>query len=121
MPAIVQVIPVIIIIIIDVNVIGGVPVVGPGGWPRVHEHERKAAILEARIPHIHGGDSADAEPVLAAEIETKTIPRNVVAAIAAALPPGAMHVLPLLGAMLLPGVPRLPAASLLPAALLLPG
>jgi len=45
----------------------------------------------------------NAEPVLVAEAEKEAVLRNVVAAVSAALSPGAMLDLPVLGAILLPG------------------
>ncbi|HME06117.1 MAG TPA: hypothetical protein VKG25_03670 [Bryobacteraceae bacterium] len=58
--------------------------------------------------------------MLATEINTEGLLRNVVAAIPPTLRPGAMVGGPVLGAILLPGVVPLPAAWLLPSALLLP-
>jgi hypothetical protein len=57
--------------------------------------------------------AAYAEKMLVAEMKTEACLRNVVTAIAAALGPSAMLALPLLGAILLPGVMPLPAAALL--------
>ena len=54
------------------------------------------------------------------EIQTEAILGNVVAAIATALRPGAMIVLPILGAILLPTGVSLPSTLLPPTALLLP-
>lgn len=64
--------------------------------------------------------ASDAKRVSHTEIQTEAILGNVVAAVATALRPGAMIVLPILGAILLPtGVP-LPSALLPPTVLLLP-
>ena len=117
-PAVVKVIAV---IIVDVNVIGLIPVFCPVFRPGIHEQERKAAVLEAGISHEYRGAAPDAEPMCASEIDTETVLRDVVTAIAAALGPGAMLVLPMLGTILLPGTMSLPAALLHPTFLLLPG
>jgi hypothetical protein len=84
------------------------PILGP--W--VNQQERKAAVLETRIPHKYGGATPDAEPVLTAEIDDEPVLRNVVATIAAALRPRTMLVLPMLGATPLPAIVPLPTALL---------
>ena len=62
----------------------------------------------------------DAKRVCKAEIDTKAILRDVVAAIAATLGPGAMVGVPMSGAILLPSGLPLPTAMLSPTTLLLP-
>jgi hypothetical protein len=116
-PTVVKIVPV---VIVDVNVIGAVPVFCPVFRPGIHKHERKAAVREARIPHIHRGAAVHPEPVLTTEIEAEAVLRNVVAAIASALRPGAMLAFPALSTTLLPSAVALPAALLHPSSLLLP-
>ena len=114
------VIKIIPVVIVNVNVVGVIPIFRPVFGPRVNQQERKAAVLETRIPNVHRGAAADAEEVLAAEIETEGLLRNIVTAIASALRPRAMLVLPLPGSILLPGFVPLPTALPCPSPLLLP-
>ena len=116
-PAVVKVVPV---VIIDVDVIGAVPVFLPVFRPGIQEQERIAAIQEARIPHVHGGAVVQPEIVLTPEGETEGGLRNVVAAVAATLQPVAMLAVPLLSATLLPCAIPLVAALPCPSPLLLP-
>ena len=118
MPAIVKVIPV---VIVNVKVVGVIPVFCPVFGPRVNQHERKAAVLEAGISHEYRGAAPDAERVCTSKIEAEPVLRDVVTAIAAALPPSTMLALPMLGTILLPGTMALPATLLHPTSLLLPG
>jgi hypothetical protein len=63
--------------VVNVNVVGVVPVC----WPRVNESEPIAAVLEARIP----GDNrrtVDAEPVVTTKLGTETVIRNATTAVA---------------------------------------
>ena len=90
--AVVQVIPV---VIADVNIVSGIPVRCPVLRPRVNHHERIAAVLEAGITSNYNGLAPDAKPMFRTEVETETVLRNVVTAIAAALRPGAMIGLPI--------------------------
>src|ERR1017187_8608067 len=107
--AVVKVVP---IVIIDVKVVGVIPVVGPVFRPWIHQQERKALVLKARIPHVHNRERAHHEEVLAAEIEIEASLRQISAAVAATLLPGAMVGGPVLGATLLPCGVCLPAAAL---------
>jgi len=118
MPTIIKVIP---LVIVNVKVVGIIPVFCPVFGPRVNEHERKATVLKAGISHEYRGSAPDAERVCNSKIEAETVLRDVVTSIAAALPPSAMLVLPLSGAILLPGTMSLPATLLHPTSLLLPG
>jgi hypothetical protein len=59
--------------------------------------------------------------MLSAEVSLESARRDVGAAVATALPPGSVLVLPLVGAMLLPVLVPLPATLALPATLLVPG
>jgi hypothetical protein len=118
MPTIKKVIPV---VIVNVKVVGTIPVFCPVFGPRVNEHERKATVLEAGISHEYRGPAPDTERVSTSKIEAETVLRDVVTAIAAALSPSAMLVLPMLGAILLPRTMPLPATLLHPTSLLLPG
>ena len=94
MPAVVEVIPSVIIVIVNVNVVSFVPIFRPAFWPRVNQHEPKPAVLEARIPPNEDGAAVDAEPVPAAEVELEAVLRNIVTTVAAALISGAMLDLP---------------------------
>jgi len=116
-PAVVKVVPV---VIIDVNVIGVVPAFRPVFWPGIHEQERKTAVREPRIPHVDRGAAVHPEPVLTPEIETEAVLRNVVTAIASTLHPGPMLAFPPLSTTLLPCTMPLPATLLQPSPLLLP-
>jgi len=113
-PAVEQVIPV--IHVIDVNVVGLVPVGSPVFRIGIIEIEPKAVVLEARKPaHHHEGEVVYAEPVARTIVGVKNVVRYPVAVVAAALLPGAMLGVEAAGAMLLPGT----MLSLLPDALLL--
>jgi hypothetical protein len=114
------VVKVVAVVITNVKVIGVVPVCCPGLRPRIHEHERKTAIREARIPHVDRGEAVHPEPVLTSEIETEAVLRNVVPTIASTLCPCAMIAFPPLSTILLPCAMPLPPALLLPSSLLLP-
>lgn len=109
MPAVVKVVP---IVIVDVDVIGIVPVLCPVFRPGIHEQERKAAVREARIPHVDRGAVVNPEPVLTPEMEIEAGLRNVVTAVASTLRPGAMLAFPPLSTILLPCTMFLPAAAL---------
>jgi hypothetical protein len=106
------VVKVVSIVVVNINVIGVIPVFGPVFRPWINEQERKPTVLETRIPHVHNRARAKAEGMLAAEIQTEAVLRDVVAAITPTLPPGAMVGGPPLGAGLLPGIVPLPAALL---------
>ena len=115
------IVEVVSIVVVDVNVIGAIPVCRPVFRIRIDQQERVPAVPEARISHVHNGAGSHAEEVPAAETEIEGGLRNVVTAVASALLPGAMVGRPVSGAILLPGVLRLPTAALLyPSPLLLP-
>jgi hypothetical protein len=86
-PAVIKVVS---IVVVDVNVIGGIPAFGPVFRPRIKQQERIAAVLETRIPHIHHWARAQAKEVPAAKRDNETVLRDVVAAVASALLPCAM-------------------------------
>src|SRR5580700_6734089 len=109
--AVAKVVPV--LVVVDVNVIGGVPIVRPGSRPGIHQHEPKAAVREARIPHVHRGKTAHPEPVSTPETDIVGVLRNVVTAIASALGPSTMIAAPIAIATLRPGAVPLPSATLL--------
>jgi len=88
-------------------------------WPRVNQHERKAVLLEARIPVHYHGAAVNPKPVLLTEVEPETVLRNVIAAITAALRPSAMSLCQLEERFCCQGLLPLPAALLCPSALLL--
>ena len=116
-PAIVKVIP---IVIIDVEIIGFVPIVCPVFRPGINKEERHSRIFETRIPHVDRRENGQPEPVLPSEIQTEAVLRNVVTAIASALCPGAMIGFPAMSAILLESAVPLPSALLFPSPLLLP-
>ena len=107
------IVEVIAIVVVDVEVIGVIPVVGPVFRPWINHQERKSAVLKTRISQIHNWLRANAEEVLAAERETESVLRHVVTAVASALSPAPMVGRPALGAILLPGIVPLPRAALL--------
>jgi hypothetical protein len=117
-PAVKQVIPV--VIPIDINIVSGIPVVGPFRRPRVEHLEPESAVLEARVSAYDNRTAPDAEVVLRAKVEIEAILRDIVAAIAAALLPGAMLLLPVSRTALLPRGLSLPPSALEPSPLLLP-
>ena len=108
------------ILVVDVTLVGGIPVGSPVSRVRIHQHERIPAVRETRIPHIHDRKHADAEEVLAAEIEIVAVLRDVVAAVASALCPATMVGGPVPAPVLLPGSVSLPTALPCPSTLLLP-
>src|ERR1017187_2053107 len=118
MHPVVQLIPV---VIADINVIGGIPVLRPVSWPRVNHHEGKTAVLEAGVTRNYIRLAVDAKPVFVAEIEAETSFWDVVAPIAPSLFPITVIASPIRGTISLPSCLSLPAAMLSPAALLLPG
>jgi hypothetical protein len=117
MPAVVKVVP---IVVVDVNVIGLVPILRSVFRPGIHEHERVAVVVEPGITHVDRGAAVHPEPVLTPEIEAEVGLRNVVAAIASTLRPAAMFLIPMLSATLLPRTLPPPGTLLLPSTLLLP-
>jgi hypothetical protein len=93
-----------ITVVIHINVVAVVPVAGPVFWPRINQSEPKATVLEAAISaYIHYREAVDAEPVILPVIGTETVIRNAVAAIPAALLPGAVIGLPVARTIFLPG------------------
>src|SRR5258705_13837334 len=69
----------------DEQIVGGVPAIGPVFRPRIQHDERIPAVVEPRVSHVHRRDAADAEVVLAAEVEAEGRLGNVETAIAPAL------------------------------------
>jgi hypothetical protein len=92
MHTIVQVIPV---VVANINIVSGIPVLRPVLWPRVNHHERIAAVLETGVTLNYDGLALDAKPMSLAEMETEAIQGNVVAAIATTLAPGAVIAFPM--------------------------
>jgi len=90
--SVVKVIPV---VIADIHVVAGIPVLRPVLRPRVYHHEGIAAVLEAGVTPNDEGLAVNPKPMTLAEIETEAIFRNEVAAIAAALIPSAVIALPI--------------------------
>jgi hypothetical protein len=111
---------VISVVIVNIDIVRGVPVVCPILRPGIDEHEPIVAVPEAGISANDDGAVLNAEPVLTPEIEAETTLGNVITAIAAALIPSSVVDLPMRGAILLPGGMFLPSAVLRPTALLLP-
>ncbi len=88
-PAVEQVIPV--IVVVDVNIVGLVPVVSPVLRIRIDRGEPIATVLEARITaYHHEWEIVNAERVIPAIVAAVVGLRNAIAVVAAALLPGAM-------------------------------
>jgi hypothetical protein len=109
-PAVVKVVT---IVVIDVEVIGLVPVLCPVFRPGIQEQERRTAVRKARIPHVDRRLILHPERVVTPKIETEGVLRNVVTAITSTLRPGAMVASPVLRTILLPRAMPLPAAAML--------
>jgi len=107
------IVKVVAIVVVNIEVIGVIPVVGPVLGPRIKQQERIPAVLETRISQIHHWLRANAEVVLAAEIQTEAVLRDEVTPVASTLRPAPMVGGPPLRAILLPGIVPLPAAALL--------
>ncbi len=87
--------------VIDIYVVSFVPVRRPRFRPRIHERNPIAVVLEAWISaYEEHRKGADAEEVPTPEVEPEAVFRNSVAVVAAALLPGAVFVIPRLGARL---------------------
>jgi hypothetical protein len=100
--AVVQIIS--ITVVIHINVVAVVPIACPVFRPRVNQSEPKAAVLEAAISaYIHYREAVDDEPVILPVIGAETVIGNAVAAIPAALLPGAVIGLPVSSTIFLPG------------------
>ncbi len=82
--------------VIDVNIIGLVPVRRPGFRPRINNPEPKTAVLKARasIDHDHGC-AVYAEVVSASEVLTEAVWRNAITNITSAIMPRAMFAPPI--------------------------
>lgn len=117
---VVKVVAAIVIVVVDINLVVGVPVCVPVSWPWIHQQEREPAVRETRIAHVHIRHPAKPEEMAAAEREAEGRLGDVVTAIASALSPVAMVRGPVLGAVLLKAGMSLPTALLCPALLLLP-
>jgi len=97
--AVIYVVPV--VGVIDINVVGFVPVRSPRFRPRINERNPIAVVLEARISaDEEHGKAVDAEEVLTPEVEPEAVIRNSVAVVAAALLPGTVFAIPRTGARL---------------------
>ena len=66
------IVQVISVVIANIDVVGGIPILRPVSWPRVNHHERIAAVLEARITRNYQRQAVDAKPVSRAEMEIET-------------------------------------------------
>lgn len=119
-PRISAIVQVVAVVVVDINVVGRVPVLSPRSRPWVQNHERKSAVGKARIPHVHRWQTTHAKPVPVSKREIEACLRNVEPAVAPTLPPIAMVASPILGSPLLPRIMSLPGAVLRPAPLLLP-
>jgi hypothetical protein len=109
---IVAVVKIVSIVVVDVEVIGSIPVVGPVLRPWIQQQERKPAVIETRIPLIDDRYRLQTKGVVKPEIEAEAVLRDVIPPIASALRPGAMFGGPPVGAIRLPGTVPLPAARL---------
>jgi len=100
-PAVEQVIAV--VNVFDIDLVRVVPVGAPVSRPWINHAEPEAIVLEAWIPaDHHEGQAFNAEVVIVTEVSTVLLLGDPVAAISAALVPGAMVALPVSGAVLLP-------------------
>jgi len=91
--AIIEVVP--IAGVVKIYIVGFVPSRRPRFRPRINKRHPIAVVLEARIPaYEEQRKPADAEEVVTPEVVPKAVIRNSVAAIAAALLPGAVIVIP---------------------------
>ena len=130
--AIIQVVPVVVIIHVDVVVL--IPVASPVFWNWINDREPITTVLKPRIPaNFHKRQAVDAERVAFAVVAPVVGIRNAIAIVPAALLPRAVLRLPiaraallpnpalfhLLRAFLLPGAPYLRALLIIPALLLL--
>lgn len=90
--------------VVDVNVVGFIP----GGRPifrqRIYDAQPKTVVLESRVTADHHDRVVvDMKPVGAAEVHAESVFGDAVAAISAAVVPGVMFALPVVGAMNFPG------------------
>ena len=100
-PAVVQVIA--IVVVVDVNVIGVVPVIRPVFRPWVNRTDPIATVLKPWVSANNlEGKAVDSEPMLRTKVSPEPIVRDVVAAIAPTLFPGTMVGFPAPCAMLSP-------------------
>jgi len=99
MHAVIYVVP--IAGVINIYVVGFVPVRRPRFRPRINERNPIAVVLEARISaYEEHRKGVDAEEVPTPEVEPEAVFGNSVAVVAAALLPGAVFVIPRTGARL---------------------
>jgi hypothetical protein len=94
-----------VIHVIDVNVVGLIPIGRPGFRPRINNREPEAAVLKARasIDDDHGS-AVNAEIVSTAKMLAEPIGRNAIAHIASAVVPRTVIVFPMLSALARPDV-----------------
>ena len=94
--AVVQVVS--IVGVVNIDVVSVVPRRSPRLRPRIDERNPIAVLLEARIPADENQwKPADAEEVIASEVEPEAVFGNAVAVVAATLTPGVVFVIPRLG------------------------
>ena len=93
MATIAEVVPV--IYVVNVNVVGLIPVRCPGFRPRINNREPEAAVLEARasVDDDHGR-AVNAEIVPTAKMLAEPVLWNAIACIASAVVPGAVFTFP---------------------------
>ena len=95
MPAVVHVIP--IVLIDNVNVVGFVPIVSPVVGPRINKTEPKATVLEAReSANHHIRLVVNHECVVRTKVSIVTVLRDAVAVVTAALLPRPVIRVPIL-------------------------
>jgi hypothetical protein len=98
-PAVVQVVP--IVLVIDVHVVALVPVIPPVPRPLVGERDPVAVILEAGVPAYEDHrEAVHAEVVVASPVAPEAVVGDAVAVIAAPLTPRAVVVAPVRGTIL---------------------
>jgi hypothetical protein len=68
------------VVVVNIEVIGVRPVLGPFMRPRIQDHERIAAIGKPRIAHVHHGLHLQPEVMTGTEIEAVGVLRDVITA-----------------------------------------
>ena len=91
--------------VIDINIVGLIPVGSPGFWPRINNREPEAAVLEAgaSIDDQHGR-AVDAEIVSAAKVFMESLCGNAIARVASAIMPRAVVTSPILRTLTRPDI-----------------
>ena len=105
--AVIEVVP--IAGVVEIHIVGFVPVCPPGFRPWIDDRDPISVVLEARLPtHEDQRKAVDAEEMIAAEVEPEAGVGNPVAAVATALTPALVLALPRAGAGLNKACAHLP-------------